>query len=142
MRTRAFEAGSVIGDRLALQEHDRVAELLDTADSSLRYLLHGDCGVHNFLFSQGKLAGVIDPTPVVGDPVYDLIYAFCSSPDELRPDIIRPSMERLSAALHKSYDLKSEVLVGLYFRLDACIRHHPKDLDAYLEAWSNWTGLY
>lgn len=29
-----------------------------------RYLLHGDFGFHNVLFKEGRLTGIIDPTPV------------------------------------------------------------------------------
>jgi len=52
------------------------------------FLLHGDCGVHNFIFNDNQLSGVIDPSPITGDPLYDFIYAFCSSPDELSKETI------------------------------------------------------
>ena len=37
-------------------------------------------------------------------------------------------------------DLYEEIVIGLYFRIDTCLRHHPKDLKDYLEAWRYWMG--
>nr|WP_239587430.1 phosphotransferase [Bacillus pakistanensis] len=56
----------------------RLAESSNRIPSKGPFLLHGDCGVHNFVFKGGSLSGVIDPTPVLGEPLYDLLYAFCS----------------------------------------------------------------
>lgn len=106
---------------------------------NLKYLLHGDCGVHNFVFAEnGTLTGIIDPDPVVGEPLYDLIYAFCSSPDMLTVDTILPAVEKLEPEMTGSYELNTEVLQGLYFRIATCIRHHPGDLEKYVEAWAYW----
>lgn len=43
-----------------------------------KYLIHGDFGVHNFLFKNNKLK-VIDPMGVVGDPLYDFYFSFLSN---------------------------------------------------------------
>ncbi|EJQ00504.1 hypothetical protein IC3_00038 [Bacillus cereus VD142] len=34
----------------------------------------------------------------------------------------------------KERDLYEEIVIGLYLRIDTCIRHHPKDL----EDWRYW----
>ncbi|WP_419880944.1 aminoglycoside phosphotransferase family protein [Peribacillus sp. B-H-3] len=106
------------------------------------FLLHGDCGVHNFIFNDGRLSGVIDPTPVIGDPLYDLIYAFCSSPDDLSNETITSAASHLLIKENISEQLLyEEVLIGLYLRLATCIRHHPNDLNDYLKAWIYWKDI-
>lgn len=103
------------------------------------YLLHGDCGVHNFIFQEGKLTGVIDPIPLIGEPLYDLIYAFCSSPEELTEDVILKASAELTVGSNLAdIGLYEHILLGLYMRMNACIHHHPNDLKAYMQAWSYW----
>ncbi|MDM5234911.1 aminoglycoside phosphotransferase family protein [Bacillus cereus] len=103
------------------------------------FLLHGDFGFHNFIFRENKLCGVIDPLPVLGDPLYDLIYAFCSTPEDLTKEVIGFAMKQ--CVFHKiDRDLYEEIVLGLYLRIDTCIRHHPKDLEDYLVAWRYWMG--
>ena len=43
-----------------------------------KYLLHGDFGIHNFIVSNNKIK-VIDPMPLVFDPLYDFYFACLSS---------------------------------------------------------------
>lgn len=105
------------------------------------YLIHGDCGIHNFIFQEGRLIGVIDPTPVFGFPHYDLIYAFFSSPAELTKDVLDSAINVLSSDLPNSKQLYEEVLIGLYQRMSICVKHHPADFPAYLEAWNYWREI-
>lgn len=42
-------------------------------------LIHGDFGTHNFIKVNGKFAGVIDPMPVLGDSLYDTLFAIVSN---------------------------------------------------------------
>jgi hypothetical protein len=136
---RAIEARKVIDTTLAEEDHIFVHSLINFTDvGELKYLLHGDCGVHNFLFSGGVQAGVIDPTPVIGEPLYDLIYAFCSSPDSLDIETIQNAIHLLDSKFVYQRDLNEEVLIGLYFRIATCIRHHPNDLIEYLKWWDYW----
>ncbi|MDA1773548.1 aminoglycoside phosphotransferase family protein [Bacillus cereus] len=103
------------------------------------FLLHGDLGFHNFIFKENELHGVIDPLPVLGDPMYDLMYAFCSTPENLTKETIDYAMKQ--CVFHKKdRDLYEEIVIGLYLRIDRCLRHHPKDLEDYLEAWRYWLG--
>ncbi len=104
--------------------------------------MHGDCGVHNFIFNDGELFGVIDPIPVIGDPIYDLIYAFCSSPDDLTKETIDSAVSQLMIKKEKNIPfLYEEVIIGLYLRLGTCIKHHPHDFEEYLKAWYYWKDL-
>ncbi|MDM5463331.1 MULTISPECIES: phosphotransferase [Bacillus cereus group] len=103
------------------------------------FLVHGDFGFHNFIFRENKLCGVIDPLPVLGDPIYDLIYAFCSTPEDLTKETIQYVMKQC-VFRKRDRDLYEEIVIGLYLRIDTCLRHHPKDLEDYLEAWRYWMG--
>jgi streptomycin 6-kinase len=136
---RAMEAREVIATTLAEEDHIFVHSLINFMDvGELKYLLHGDCGMHNFLFSEGLLVGVIDPTPVIGEPLYDLIYAFCSSSDNLDIATIQNAVHLLDSKFIYQRNLNEEVLIGLYFRIATCIRHHPNDLKEYLKWWDYW----
>lgn len=135
---RAHEASDILQNYLQDEDREFVYTLIKNRknDSNIQpYLLHGDCGVHNFIFEGGKLTGVIDPTPVIGPRIYDLIYAFCSSPDDLSKETIETAANYL---LEETSNLYEEVLIGLYLRIATCIKHHPQDLDEYLIAWDYW----
>jgi hypothetical protein len=130
-----------IGDHLSEEEHQFILDIAESKSATTPYLLHGDFGVHNFLFDEEKLVGVIDPFPVIGEPIYDLVYAFCSTPDDLNMDTIAPAV----ALLHTwqptdATQLYHEILLGLYLRLSKCLRHHPSDLPRYLAAWKQWNS--
>ncbi len=136
-------ARSIIATRLAEDDHHLVAELLARRrariDRDRLYVLHGDFGVHNFLFEQGTLSGVIDPIPSLGRPLYDLLYAFCSSPDDLHRSVLVSAVERMGGneTIHES-DLVDDTIIALYMRLSTCLRHHPNDWHEYLKAWNEW----
>ncbi|MCQ6560450.1 aminoglycoside phosphotransferase family protein [Paenibacillus mendelii] len=130
------------GDLFTEEDHDLVAELAGNSNrvTGPFYHLHGDCGVHNFIFDEDhQLAGVIDPTPLIGQPMYELAFAFCSSSDELTPDVIAEVVYH--EAWPFSRELKAlyeEVAIALYNRIVTCTYHHPHDLNAYLTAWKQW----
>jgi len=104
------------------------------------YLLHGDCGVHNFLFENSHLSGVIDPTPIIGMPIYDLVFAFCSSPIDLSWETITEAAQELKFPIVEE-NLIEEVIIGLYIRISRCVAHHPNDLPMYLKAWGEWKEI-
>ncbi|WP_248928492.1 phosphotransferase [Paenibacillus hamazuiensis] len=137
-------ASSVIGANLPPEDHELVAYIMqihaEVIANEDKYILHGDFGAHNFLFTEGKLSGVIDPIPAIGRKRYDLLYAFCSSPDELT----MPALIQTVSELETVEEIDRKVLIGdmllaLYSRLSTCLKYHPKDLIAYLQAWSYWT---
>ncbi|MBP3961528.1 phosphotransferase [Paenibacillus lignilyticus] len=105
------------------------------------YWLHGDCGVHNFVYREQQLVGVIDPTPMAGPLLYDFIFAFVSSPDDLTMETLLAALELLDHEPMEREELVWEVVVGLYYRIGVCLLHHPHDLPAYLEAWNYWKAL-
>jgi hypothetical protein len=130
---------STIGDHLSEEDVQLLLTFAGQKSPQAGYLLHGDFGVHNFVFENGRLIGVIDPFPAIGEPIFDLVYAFCSTPDDLTVE----TLESVAAMLpnwqpqHAAH-LHQEVLLGLYARLARCLRHHPDDLPQYLDAWKLW----
>ena len=138
-----FEAKKLINSRLDNNHHNFIFNLVKKINYDKKpFLLHGDCGVHNFIFNDGKLSGVIDPTPVIGDPLYDLFYAFCSSPDDLTKETIDSAVNHLIINENKNNSvLYEKVTIVLYLRLGACIKHHPNDFKEYLKAWYYWKNV-
>lgn len=139
------ESRKIIGDILSDEDHQYIMQLVDKDRSYERnqYLLHGDCGIHNFIFHKDQLNGIIDPTPIIGEPIYDLIYAFFSSPDDLTIETLKPAIDLLQKPVlsGRNTDFYKEVITGLYIRIARCIKHHPNDLDKYLSAWRYWKKL-
>jgi len=132
-------------DLLAEEDHKFIADLVTKPRrvTGPFYQLHGDCGAHNFIFDEeGVLAGVIDPIPMIGQPLYDLAFAYCSTPDDLTPDVIAEVVYHEDWPF--SHDLQivyEEVIIALYNRIVICTYHHPHDLPAYLTAWKHWRAI-
>jgi len=132
-----------IGDVLPSEDHKRVELLVNKLESydlqEEKYYLHGDAGVHNFVYRDNKLNGVIDPSPLIGPKMYDFTYAFCSSPDDLNVSTLLSAYSLLTQddPFNKER-LLEEVLFQLYTRIGVCIRVHPHDLSDYLKAWKEW----
>lgn len=143
LMNEVIEANKTINSRIDSNDHNFVLNLVKKISHDRKpFLLHGDCGVHNFIFKDGQLSGVIDPTPVIGPTHYDLIYAFCSSPVDLTKETIDSALSHLIMKSEKCNSfLYEEVLIGLYLRLAASIKHHPNDLEEYIKAWYYWKDI-
>lgn len=132
-----------IGDLLTREDHKKVELLVNKLKTyehqEEKYYLHGDVGVHNFVYKGNKLNGVIDPSPLFGPKIYDFTYAFCSSPDNLNLRTLLSSFSLLTQDVPFNKErLLDEVLFQLYTRIGICIRVHPHDLSGYLKAWKEW----
>ncbi|MNC56147.1 hypothetical protein D3C75_1057230 [compost metagenome] len=101
-------------------------------------MLHGDTGVHNFVYRGNRLVGVIDPSPMAGPLIYDFTNAFCSSPDDLNLETLFAAFELLKPVTVERSRLIREVIFQLYCRIGICARVHPHDLEEYLKAWETW----
>jgi fructosamine-3-kinase len=136
-------AQKIIHSRLELNDHHYVFSLVEKISQKIRpYFLHGDCGLHNFIFNEGQLSGVIDPTPIIGDPLYDLIYAYCSTPDELTKETIDSAVNYLNLDYENGISfLYEKVLIGLYLRLGLAIKHQPGYINEYINAWYYWIDI-
>lgn len=132
-----------IGDFFTSEDHKRVEFLVKKLNAyqnqEEKYYLHGDTGVHNFVYLDNQLKGVIDPSPLIGPKVYDFTYAFCSSPDSLNLSTLFSSFSLWSSDAYFTKErLLDEVLFQLYTRIGLCIKVHPHDLSGYMEAWKEW----
>ncbi|TDF92995.1 phosphotransferase [Paenibacillus piri] len=133
------------GNLLPVEDYDRVRSIVEniskSAELESRYLLHGDTGVHNFVFHELSLVGVIDPAPMIGPLLYDFTYAFCSSPDDLNLETLMGTFTLLKHEPIERSRLIEEVIFQLYCRIGICIQFHPHDLEDYLKAWEYWKSL-
>lgn len=132
-----------IGDLLSSEDHKRVASLVSNLSNyhlhEEKYYLHGDTGVHNFVFSANEIKGVIDPSPLIGPRIYDFTYAFCSSPDSLDISTLMTSFSLWNGNTYITNErLLDEVILQLYTRIGVCIKVHPHDLNDYMQAWREW----
>src|SRR5690606_27653380 len=135
--TSIAEARAIIGNVLSDEDYEFVSsqtqKLFNHHDREIQqYLLHGDTGVHNFVYDQCTLIGVIDPSPMIGPIIYDFIYAFCSSPDDINLDTLFTAFDYLEQGRVDKARLIDEVSVQLYCRIGISIMHHPSDLREYL----------
>lgn len=137
--------GSEQGDLLPVEDYEKIKSLLESTSGyegyASRFLLHGDTGVHNFVFDQFTLSGVIDPSPMIGPVLYDFLYAFCSSPDDLNLETLLAAFDLLHQEHTDRSRLIEETLIQLYCWIGICSIHHPQDLNEYLKAWDYWKGL-
>ncbi|MFC7371951.1 phosphotransferase family protein [Fictibacillus iocasae] len=138
---RVMEAGEMLKSHLGEDDFNRVLDAIQQLEVHTPYLLHGDFGVHNFIFYEGKLTGLIDPTPVFGDPLYDLLYAIFSSPDQLTRQTVETAVHQLNIEEYSVTNLYENILIVLYLRLSTCLKHHPDDFEDYLGAWEYWKGI-
>ncbi|MDX8360528.1 hypothetical protein [Cytobacillus sp. IB215316] len=133
-------AQSNIGVLLPYEEHKRVEILVDKLKTyenpEEKYYLHGDTGVHNFVYDRSELQGVIDPSPLIGPKIYDFTYAFCSSPDSLNLSTLLSSFALMTQDTPITKErLIDEFIFQLYTRIGVCIKVHAHDLSGYIEAW-------
>ncbi len=132
-----------IGNHLPNEDHRRVKELVeklrDYHNKEEKYYLHGDTGIHNFVYYSNKLVGVIDPSPLIGPKIYDFTYALCSSPDSLNIETLLPlfALWKVNTPFTEER-LIDEVIFQLYTRIGTCIKVHPQDLSSYMKAWTKW----
>lgn len=140
------EARINIGNILPLDDYNfvnsKAKKIFDNdIDQGEKFLLHGDTGVHNFVYNQSTLIGVIDPSPMVGPIIYDFLYVFCSSPDDINIETLFSSFEFLEQGHIEKSRLIEEALIHLYCRIGLSVKHHPDDLPEYLKAWNEWKQL-
>ena len=134
------------GSLLSIEDFNRVESIFENIskneDQKERYLLHGDTGVHNFVFYERSVVGVIDPSPMIGPMLYDFTYAFCSSPDDLNLETLMAAFDLLHhEPIEKSRLIEEVASIQLYCRIGICIHFHPQDLEDYLKAWEYWKSV-
>lgn len=96
-------------------------------------LLHGDFGTHNFIKENGKLIGIIDPMPVIGDSLYDILFAFASN-----VQIINTlTLDKICFFTNEPKEKVISLLaIVLYSRISRCLKYHPQDISIYMNWWN------
>lgn len=92
-------------------------------------LLHGDFGTHNFIENNNNLVGIIDPMGVIGDPLYDILFAFVSNIDFIQNISINELYNYINQPIEK---INAMLKIVTYCRISRCIKHHPHNLEVYL----------
>ncbi|GGN97693.1 hypothetical protein [Saccharibacillus kuerlensis] len=120
----------------------RVALLLEPlAEAGGKYLLHGNMDADAFIFRDKELTGVLDPKPTAGPVLYDLVQAFCSTPDDLSLEVLFEAYSALDVQTADQERLVEEALLRLYCRIGVCAAESRSELDEYLAAWQFWRML-
>lgn len=99
-------------------------------------VLHGDFGTHNFIKENGKFKGVIDPMGVIGDPLYDFLFAIVSNVDVLT----KVNIDELDVIANEEKNKVMAMLgVTLFSRISRCLKYHKEDIDIYMSIWNKLT---
>lgn len=97
-----------------------------------KQLIHGDLGTHNIIFNNKTFAGIIDPSPIIFDGLYDFIYYICSD----LPLLQKYSLVEISNMLNEELNkVKSLYTIILYARLLRCLKYYPEEIDEHIIIW-------
>lgn len=97
-------------------------------------LIHGDFGTHNFIKQNEKFVAAIDPTPILGDPTYDLLFALVSNID-LIPYL---SIDFLTEYTGESRNKVTALLkIVLYCRICRCAKYNKDWIEPYMNFGNN-----
>lgn len=97
-------------------------------------IIHGDFGTHNFIKKDNKMIGVIDPDTVIGDPLYDTLFAIVSNVDILQTITFNDLCKLIKEDNEKIYSM---LVIVLYSRISRCLKFHKEDIDIYMNYWCN-----
>ena len=100
----------------------------------IKKVIHGDFGTHNFIEKDGKFFGVIDPDTVIGDALYDTLFAIVSNTAILKIVNLEKLYTLIDDAPEKIYCMLMIVLVS---RISRCLKYHPQDLNEYMNFYSS-----
>lgn len=96
-----------------------------------KYLIHGDFGTHNFLYSNDKIK-VIDPMGLVGDYLYDFYFAILSEYNIFR----NINIDYILSFYDRDIEYKKSLFVVVFFiRMSRCYVYDREDFNNYLEIY-------
>lgn len=96
-----------------------------------KYLIHGDFGIHNFLFNNGEIK-VIDPMGVVGDYLYDFYFAIFSDSDIFT----KTNIEHILSFYDNDLQYKKALLtIVIYIRMSRAHKYDIGNFDIYLDLY-------
>ena len=98
-------------------------------------LMHGDFGFHNMLFLNGKLAGVIDPQPMIGDPLYDFVFCILSDEDIAQDEIVSNFYKFVPTEPKEK--VEAMILFVLFGRIARCVKYHLEELKHFIKLWQH-----
>ena len=98
-------------------------------------IIHGDFGAHNFLVKNNELSGIIDPETIIGDSIYDILFAICSNPNILKCYNLDNIIELLKEPKEKIISLFKIIL---FSRITRAYYHHKEDVDFYVNYYNKY----
>ena len=94
-----------------------------------KYLLHGDFGVHNFIFQENNFK-VIDPMPLVFDPLYDFYFASLSS------SFLFMNLEKILSYYDRPFEYKKYLfLIVFYIRMSRSYMYDKEHFEDYVKIY-------
>lgn len=102
--------------------------------SFAKKVIHGDFGTHNFIKRNGKMVGVIDPDTVLGDALYDTLFAIVSNVDILQTITYEDLCSLINEDKNKIYCM---LVIVLYSRIARCLKYHKEDIDIYMNYYND-----
>ena len=90
--------------------------------------------MHNFIQKEGKLVGVIDPQTVLGDSLYDILFAIVSNVDILQSVTLEDIYNLIEEDNEKIYAM---LVIVLYSRISRCLKYHKQDINVYMDFYNN-----
>ena len=89
-------------------------------------IIHGDFGAHNFIINNNELSGVIDPETIIGDSLYDILFAICSNPNILKYFY---DLNNIFQIINEPQDkIISLLKIVLFSRITRAYHHHKNDV--------------
>lgn len=122
---------------LTTLDYKKVITALNTLNNYTfnKKLMHGDFGLHNMLFLDNKLTGIIDPQPLIGDPLYDFIF-FIFSASKISSLININDIYNLIPNEPKE-KINAMITIILFGRIARCIKYNLKDKDYFISLWNS-----
>lgn len=137
LKNRKHFALSVLSE----DEYLKVEKSLNVIEkySINKALLHGDFGVHNILFNNNQVVGVIDPETMLGDRIYDFITLIFSDVRLCKDLDINDVYLFLDNEPFEK--VKAMIILVLFDRIIRCVRHNIPDIDIYISLWNYYANM-
>lgn len=124
----------------AVQDKNKGLKVRNAIDKIKKYpfnkkIIHGDFGIYNMIYTQNKIKLIIDPQPVLGDYMFDVITFLFSKKDFFKIEYIYT----LSREYHESVEkVISLMYVILYLRIGILKKYNTNDSDInkYNNIWN------
>ena len=116
-----------------LQKTLHAVEVIDKYKFNKK-LMHGDFGLYNLLFYNNELVGIIDPQPIIGDPLYDFIFCIFSEEDIATLEVIENIYKFVPSEPKEKVD--SMMRVVLFGRIARCVKYNLSEKNYFIDLWN------